>query len=60
VRAVALNTAHLSEEAALAALAATADATGLPCADMVRAGPSGADRLVAAFLEFNPAANRLR
>ena len=60
VRAVALNTAHLSEDAALAALAATADATGLPCADMVRAGPSGADQLLAALLAFNPAANRVR
>lgn len=38
VRAVALNTARLDGGAALAAVCATAAATGLPCADPVRQG----------------------
>jgi uncharacterized NAD-dependent epimerase/dehydratase family protein len=38
VRAVALNTAHLDAAAAAAALAATAERSGLPCADPVRQG----------------------
>jgi len=38
VVAVALNTGHLPEEEARAAIAAMADLTGLPCADPVRQG----------------------
>ena len=49
VAAVALNTGHLSGEDAEAATAAMAAATGLPCADPVRAG-DGADRLLTALL----------
>ncbi|MEX1324098.1 MAG: DUF1611 domain-containing protein [Synechococcaceae cyanobacterium] len=41
VRAVALNTARLDATAAAAALAATAERTGLPCADPVRHGGEG-------------------
>ena len=41
VRAIALNTAHLDEEAARQALAATAASTGLPCSDPVRQGGEG-------------------
>ena len=41
VRAIALNTAHLDEEAARQALAATAARTGLPCSDPVRQGGEG-------------------
>jgi uncharacterized NAD-dependent epimerase/dehydratase family protein len=38
VRAIALNTAHLDEESARQALAATAASTGLACSDPVRQG----------------------
>ena len=38
VRAVALNTGHLEEEAAARAIDAAAQDTGLPCADVVRGG----------------------
>jgi uncharacterized NAD-dependent epimerase/dehydratase family protein len=41
VRAIALNTAHLDEESARQALAATAASTGLPCSDPVRQGGEG-------------------
>ncbi|MEO1002714.1 MAG: DUF1611 domain-containing protein [Cyanobacteria bacterium J06638_7] len=41
VRAVALNTAGLDAAAAAAALAASADHTGLPCSDPVRQGAEG-------------------
>ena len=41
VAAIALNTGHLEPEAAAAALAATAAATGLPCHDPVRDGGQG-------------------
>ena len=41
VRAIALNTANLDEEAARQALAATAASTGLPCSDPVRQGGEG-------------------
>jgi uncharacterized NAD-dependent epimerase/dehydratase family protein len=48
VRAIALNTGHLGAVAAAEAIAATADRTGLPCHDPVRAG--GSD-LLEALLE---------
>ena len=57
VRAVALNTALLSEAEARSALTTTAEATGLPCADLVREGASGADRLLEALLAQPPAAD---
>jgi uncharacterized NAD-dependent epimerase/dehydratase family protein len=41
VRAIALNTAHLDEDSARQALAATAASTGLPCSDPVRQGGEG-------------------
>jgi uncharacterized NAD-dependent epimerase/dehydratase family protein len=41
VRAIALNTAHLDEEAARQALEATAASTGLSCSDPVRQGGEG-------------------
>jgi uncharacterized NAD-dependent epimerase/dehydratase family protein len=41
VRAIALNTAHLDEESARQALAATAASTGLFCSDPVRQGGEG-------------------
>jgi uncharacterized NAD-dependent epimerase/dehydratase family protein len=47
VKAVAVNTGHLDAEAAAQAIAAVADATGLPCADAVR---GGAKQLLAALL----------
>jgi hypothetical protein len=50
VRAIALNTALLEPAAARAAIAEVEKATGLPCADAVRDGPGGADRLLNAFL----------
>jgi uncharacterized NAD-dependent epimerase/dehydratase family protein len=40
VAAIALNTAHLEERSAAAAIASTAQATGLPCDDPVRHGGS--------------------
>ncbi|MFM7674571.1 MAG: DUF1611 domain-containing protein [Synechococcus sp.] len=47
VAAIALNTAHLCQEEAAAAVVATAAATGLPCRDPVR---QGADALLEALL----------
>jgi hypothetical protein len=49
VRAIALNTALLAPPAAQQAIAAMARETGLPCADAVREGAEGADRLLHAF-----------
>ena len=46
VKALALNTGHLAPEAAHDAIAAAAEATGLPCADLVR---GGATELLAAL-----------
>ena len=51
VRAIALNTALLDVAAAEAAIAAVEKATGLPCADAVREGAGGADRLLNALLQ---------
>ena len=51
VRAIALNTALLEPAAAEAAIAAVEKATGLPCADAVREGAGGADRLLNALLQ---------
>ncbi|MGB5136119.1 MAG: DUF1611 domain-containing protein [Prochlorococcaceae cyanobacterium] len=48
VQAVALNTAHLDAGRAVAAVAETADSTGLACADPVR---QGAEALLEAVLE---------
>jgi uncharacterized NAD-dependent epimerase/dehydratase family protein len=50
VRAIALNTALLEPPAAQAAIAQCEKETGLPCADVVREGPPGSDRLLSAFL----------
>jgi uncharacterized NAD-dependent epimerase/dehydratase family protein len=47
VKALALNTAHLDARAAAQAIGAMADATGLPCADLVR---GGGPQLLAALL----------
>lgn len=53
VGAIALNTAHLSEEQARAALDAAQDQTGLPCQDPVR---QGGENLLAALLAVGPPA----
>jgi len=50
VRAIALNTALLERTAAQAAITQMAKDTGLPCADAVREGTAGSDRLLKAFL----------
>ena len=55
VVAVALNTADVSEDLANATIAAASHETGLPAADPIRAGPSGADRIAQALREAVPA-----
>jgi uncharacterized NAD-dependent epimerase/dehydratase family protein len=56
VAAVALNTAHLEAAAAAAAIASTAEATGLPCDDPVR---QGGGALLEALLEPNKSGARV-
>jgi uncharacterized NAD-dependent epimerase/dehydratase family protein len=55
VVAVALNTADVSEDLARATIAAASHETGLPAADPIREGPSGADRIAQALREAVPA-----
>ena len=55
VAAVALNTADVSEELALALIQSAAAETGLPAADPVREGAVGADRIASALREGVPA-----
>jgi uncharacterized NAD-dependent epimerase/dehydratase family protein len=54
VRAIALNTALLEPAAAQVAIADGERETGLPCADPVREGIAGADRLLNAVLQHQP------
>jgi len=55
VVAVALNTADVSEDLARASIAAASHETGLPAADPIREGASGADRIARALREGVPA-----